>query len=111
MLCGAWLALLPMGAMAIGTVVGMVSRTPRLRRVTFFSAGVLVLYLAALAYGFLNVPYYCIIKASYTLGLVPCYAVLLTLGVSLCKTRWARAIAYGGLAACGAAAYCAYFVW
>jgi 4-amino-4-deoxy-L-arabinose transferase-like glycosyltransferase len=110
MLSGAWLALVPSLVMGGGLAAVFLTKEAALRRIGVFATSCLVLYIAALVYGFLTVPYYCVVKASYTLGLVPCYAILLTAGLRLCRTPVVKGIVLGGLAAWGAAAYAAYFI-
>jgi hypothetical protein len=82
-----------------------------LRRVLLLCGASLAALVGAMLYGFLNVPYYCIVKATYTVGLLPCYAVLLAAGFGvLTRTRIARAAVYGLLTCWGLCAYLAYWV-
>ena len=76
-----------------------------------FSGSCLAVMSAAMVYGFLQVPYYCVIKATYSLGLLPCYAVLVAAGFGvLTRGRIARGVVYGSLSCWGLSAYLAYFV-
>ena len=107
MLSGAWLALVPSLAITAGVAVALRSARPAL----LFAVCCLALYFAALFHAFLTVPYYCIVKASYTLGLIPCYAALGAAGVDALGQRpIARAALYGALACWAVSAYLAYLV-
>jgi len=110
-LSGAWLALPLMAALVVG--VAVTARRPARAAANglLFCVGCLGLYLAAMLYGFLVAPMYCVVKASYTLGLIPCYAVLIAAGFDrLARGRAPRAIMCGAVACWGVAAYLAYFV-
>ena len=112
LLAGAWWGLVPVSLM--GDRIPLRDsrpRAPALRRVLLLSGACLAAMVAAMLYGSLRVPYYCVIKATYTLGLLPCYAVLLAAGFGvLTRARIARAAVYGLLSCWGLAAYLAYFV-
>ena len=80
------------------------------RRGLLFAAMCLLLYLAALLYGSLTVPFYCIAKASYTLGLLPCYGAMASAGLDMLPKRpLFRATAYGLLAVWAFGVYLTYF--
>jgi len=54
---------------------------------------------------------YCLAKASYTLGLLPCYAVLAAAGAEpFLRNRIVRSVVIAVFACWGFAAYTAYFV-
>ena len=60
---------------------------------------------------YLRFPSYCIPKASYTLGLLPCYAILTADGAEpFLRNRIVRSVAIAAFACWGFAAYTAYFV-
>jgi hypothetical protein len=110
LLSGPWTGLIPTSAMVLGVI--SLARGPfaPARRGVLFATACVAVYLCAMLYGFLTVPYYCIVKASYTLGLLPCYGVLAAAGVDMLpKQVFVRAAAFGGLAAWAVGAYFAYF--
>jgi 4-amino-4-deoxy-L-arabinose transferase-like glycosyltransferase len=109
MLAGVLLSLIPT-AMIFGGA-GAAMRKRRERPGLVFMGAALALYVAMLIYGFLSLPYYCITKASYTLGLACCYGALAAAGFDLvARGRLARAVLAAGIAAWAVAAYGAYFI-
>jgi 4-amino-4-deoxy-L-arabinose transferase-like glycosyltransferase len=107
MLSTAWLSLLPAVAMLAGAVVVAWRRQPA----GLLALGCLALYLAAVAHQFLQLGIYSAGKATYTLGLVPCYALLAGAGFDvLSGNRFARAAIVGGMAVWAVFAYTGYFV-
>lgn len=109
MLGGVLLSLIPTGMIFAGVAAAMRKRPERPGLI--FLGGTLLLYIAMLIYGFLSLPYYCITKAAYTLGLVCCYGALAAAGFDLLsRGRVVRAVLAGGIAAWAAAAYGAYFI-
>jgi hypothetical protein len=111
LLGGVWLALIPSGVMLTG--LGVILRRPvrAAKQGPLFLVCALGVYFAAMLYGFLTVPYYCVVKASYTLGLLPCYGALIASGVDILgRGRLGRATVYSGVATWAVVAYLAYFV-
>ena len=109
MLGGVLLSLIPTGVIFGGAAAAVRNRAARPGLV--FLGATLLLYLAMLVYGFLSLPFYCITKAAYTLGLACCYGALAAAGFELlARGRVARALITGALAAWAAAAYGAYFI-
>lgn len=110
MLSGAWLSLLPVTAILIGFVVtGRVKGGP-LSRMLRFSACSIVFYLAAIFYMFLTVPILGSAKATYALGLIPCFALIGTAGFEvLARLRFLRAVVYGLFACWAVGSYLSYF--
>jgi hypothetical protein len=108
MQAGAWLALPVTAAILVGMVWPLSGRA---RRAQLFATGAVLLYLAALLHIYFILPTHAAVKASYTLGLTPCYGLLAAAGFRpLLGNRWLHAAVYGLLACFGAAAYAAYFV-
>jgi len=111
MLAGAWLALPLTAALVVGIAAALLRPARSARNGLLFCAGTLGLYFAAMLYAFLTVPMYCVVKASYTLGLVPCYAVLIAAGYErLARWRLPRALLCAAVACWAVAVYLAYFV-
>ncbi|MEX2015150.1 MAG: hypothetical protein WD873_00845, partial [Candidatus Hydrogenedentales bacterium] len=111
LLGGVWLALIPTGLMLIG-VIRAFTATPVEQRVPLlFAVLAAAAYFAAFAALYLTLPIYGTGKATYTLGLLPVYALLITAGAApLTRHRIARATVYGAMAAWAVAAYAGYFV-
>jgi hypothetical protein len=111
MLSGALLALVPTAGIVLGiltTISRPFRRAYRPQLFSFFCTGI---YFAALLYLYLMVPVYSTAKATYTLGLIPCYAVLSVTGLDLLsRNRLARGVVNGCLSCWAVAAYCSYFV-
>ena len=111
MLSGALLSLVPAAGIILGILTTIGRPFRRVYRAQLFSVLCVGIYFAALLYMYLTVPVYSTAKATYTLGLIPCYAVLSVTGLDLAsRHRLARAVVNGCLACWAVAAYCAYFV-
>jgi hypothetical protein len=112
LLCaGAWLALLPTAGILLGIFRGLVGKDALKRDALGLSVVCLGVFLAAFVGLFLLNPVYTTAKATYTLGLMPCYAVLLCAGLErMCAGRISRALVYAGMTCWGLASYCAYFI-
>jgi hypothetical protein len=75
-----------------------------------FSVCSIGLYLAAIFYLFLTVPILSSAKATYTLGLIPCFALIGTAGFEiLMRQRFLRAAVYGLFACWAVGSYLSYF--
>ena len=111
MLSSAWLSLLPTAAIFIGSAVAVSRRNddPQRKMLRFALCSVLI-YFAAIFYIFLTVPILSSAKATYALGLIPCFSLLFSAGFEF-LTRWkfVRAVTYGLFACWVIGAYGAYF--
>jgi hypothetical protein len=77
----------------------------------FLAAAALAVYLAAMIDVYLRLPIYSTAKATYTLGLLPCYGVLVAAGAApFMRFRLPRALIFAALTCWAVAAYAAYFV-
>jgi hypothetical protein len=111
MLAGAWLALLPTTAIGIGAAAGLINFLKQTYKVHIFCILCVLIYLAAILYLFLTVPIYSTAKATYALGIIPCFAVLCAEGFKVLTSRiLLKAVVYGALACWAFASYAAYFV-
>jgi hypothetical protein len=110
MIAGAWLGLPLTVAMLAAMTVG-VFRASAWRSAIRFSTLAVGLYLAFVLYLNVHLPIYSLAKASFTIGLIPCYALLAVAGMKpLFDRAWSRAIVGGFLACFGAMTVRAYFV-
>ncbi len=111
MLGGAWFGILPTLAIVLG-VVAAFRRLPSPAALGVrFALGCVAVYVSALLLMFLDVPVYAVGKATYTLGVTPCYAVLAVAGFEqLAGVPRVRAAFQAGMACWAMAAYAAYFV-
>jgi hypothetical protein len=106
-LAGAWLGLPLALAMAVGAVHGLLRR----QAAVILAVGCVALYLLAITQQFLSLPIYSTAKASYMLGLLPLYAVLLASGVAvIARGSMARSIVLGLIVSWAAFSYIGYFV-
>jgi hypothetical protein len=109
---GAWLALVPMGLLVSGSLSPFRKELRSSRTVVCFALAALAVYLAAMIDMYLRMPIYSTAKATYTLGLIPCYGVLAAAGAEpIIRFRWLRELIFAALACWAVAAYAAYFVW
>ncbi len=111
MLSGALLSLVPTAGILIGILLTISRPLRRAYRPQLLSVCCIGIYFAALLYMYITVPIYSIAKATYTLGLIPCYAILCVTGLNyLSKNHLLRAVINACLACWAVAAYCSYFV-
>lgn len=101
LVAGAWLAVVPTVALVLGALRAL--RGPgdaRAKQLALrIAAGSVVLYVAAILYLHLTVPFYCIAKASYLAATTPLLAVLAAAGLECVgRARWARAFGAAALA-------------
>jgi hypothetical protein len=111
MLSGALLSLVPTAGILIGTLITLSRPLQREYRAQFFSVCCIGIYFAALLYLYITIPIFSTAKATYTLGLIPCYAILCVTGLEfLSRNNLLRTIITACLACWATAAYCSYFV-
>jgi hypothetical protein len=111
MLAGAWLGLIPTALLLLGLVAPLRERLAGSRAALLFAAGCLAIYFAAILDAWVRLPVYSAAKASYTLGLAPCYGLLIAAGSeAFLRGRLARSLTAAMVACWAAAAYFAYFV-
>lgn len=109
MLAGAWLAMLPLLAILVGIGAAFLPSRPREQPALVFGVGCLAVYLAAMLYLYLQVPIYSTAKASYTLSLLPCYAVLAAAGFDIvARHRVLRAVVVAWMSCWAICAWSAY---
>lgn len=110
MISGALLSLLPAAAILVGVVRTARRGVDASQQAQVFSLGCIVLYFSALLYLYFTLPIYSTAKASYTLGILPCYVILCVSGLDLLsRNRLSRAAINGFLACWAIAAYFSYF--
>jgi hypothetical protein len=111
MLAGAWFALLPLAAIALGALASIVKPLREEKRVAFFCTLCVGIYLFAILYLFLIVPVYSTGKATYALGIVPCFAVLCAEGLNILTSKpLLKALLYGIIACWAFASYATYVI-
>ncbi len=110
MLAGAWLGLVPM-ALLLGSPVACLGRDLRSsRNALLFALAAVAVYLAAILDLYIGLPVLSTAKATYTLGLLPCYGLLAAAGAApLLRFRILRAVIGSAVACWAIAAYAAYF--
>jgi 4-amino-4-deoxy-L-arabinose transferase-like glycosyltransferase len=110
MISGALFSLVPAAGILSGFI--MTLRKPSAAHPgKLLAAFCIAVYFAALIYIYVMVPIYSTAKATYTVGLVPCYAILCATGLGhLTKNIYVRAAVFGLLACWAVSAYSSYFV-
>jgi Dolichyl-phosphate-mannose-protein mannosyltransferase len=107
---GAWLALVPMGLMIVGVLSVWGNQSAGTRRALLFAIAAILIYLAAIIDLYVRLPIYSTAKATYMVGLVPCFAVLTAAGAApFLRYRLLRALVFSLLTCWAVAAYVAYF--
>jgi hypothetical protein len=111
MIAGALLALLPSLFILTGVIFAGINKTSIYRNTVVFSIGTIALFLAATMDVYIRFPVYSTAKASYTLGLLPCYAILIAAGAEpFLRNKIIRSLTLALFACWAFAAYAAYFV-
>jgi len=111
LVAGPLLASLPAAGILAGAAGALRRGGQTDRRRLLFAAGALGVYLAAMLRLFLVLPIYSTVKATYTIGILPCYAALGAAGLGLLlRGPLLRAAGYGLLACWGVCSYLAFFV-
>lgn len=99
LLCAPWLAILPTEAIVLGGLLAIRHSDANARRGMLFALGCIGIYFAAVLALYFQLPIYSTAKATYTLGLIPCYAILGATGFGLMmRNMFLRAAVYGGMA-------------
>ncbi len=108
---GSLLSLIPTAGLVAGILVTITRVSGRAYRAQLLSILCVGIYMAALLYLYVTVPVWSTAKATYTLGIIPCYAILCVTGLDfLSRNTLLRAAINGCLACWAVAAYCSYFV-
>jgi hypothetical protein len=111
MISGAWLAVLPALGLVIGTGSALCCPTRVARGGLRFAVACVATYVLAVLVLYLQLPIYSTAKATYTVGLIPCYAVIGSVGLSyLMRGRFSRAAVAAWMTCWAATAYMAYFI-
>jgi hypothetical protein len=111
MIAGTLLALLPSIFILMGVASIWLNKDAVYRNAVIFSTGTIALFVAVLIDLYIFNPTYSGTKASYTLGLLPCYAILVAAGAEpFLRNRIIRSVAVACFACWAFAAYAAYFV-
>jgi hypothetical protein len=111
MIAGALLALIPSVFILSGFVSIWFNKQSVYRNAVIFSSGTIALFIVVLLDLYIFNPIYSGIKANYTLGLLPCYAILAAAGAEpFLRNRITRSLAMAFFACWAFAAYAAYFV-
>ena len=89
----------------------MLNKKAVYRNAVIFSVGAIALFLTAMIDIYIVRPAYSTTKASYTLGLLPCYSILVAAGAEpFLRNKIIRSLALAFFACWAFAAYAAYFV-
>ncbi|MBX3423098.1 MAG: hypothetical protein KF752_16195 [Pirellulaceae bacterium] len=111
MVACAGLGLLPTVLILIGVLTSWHKKMQSARPMLLWSTAAIAIYVAAIFELYLQVPIYSTAKASYMLGLLPCFAILAAAGSKpLMDNRWIRSITYALLLTWATTVYTAYFV-
>ncbi|MBN1364652.1 MAG: glycosyltransferase family 39 protein [Syntrophaceae bacterium] len=111
MIAGALLGILPGMFILTALIFLWVDKGVFYRNAVFFSMVILMLFLAAMIDMYIVCPFYSRTKASYTLGLLPCYAILIAAGAEpFLRNKMIRSFTLALFACWAFAAYVAYFV-
>ena len=100
MMAGLYLSLFPTFAILGGFFAAIGAKSGALRRTLLFAAGSVALYMAAIFYMFMTVPILSSAKATYMLGITPCFALLAAAGIERFASRKYMRAATNGLLAC-----------
>jgi succinate dehydrogenase hydrophobic anchor subunit len=111
MLSSVWLSIFPSALIIIGIIGALLNPERSLRKGQLFAVSCVAVYFLAIIYLFLIVPIYSAGKATYTLGLIPCYAVLFAYGFDiLTRSALTKALLQGIIGCWGVNAFLTYWV-
>jgi hypothetical protein len=110
MLAGAWLGIVPM-ALLLASPIACLRRDLRpSRNALLFALAAVGVYLAAILDLYIGLPVLSTAKATYMMGLLPCFGLLAAAGAApLLRFRFLRAVICSAIACWAVAAYLAYF--
>jgi hypothetical protein len=107
---GAWLAVVPLGLMIAGLFAIWRKDMAQSRSALLFAIAAILIYLAAILDLYVRLPIYSTAKATYMVGLLPCFAILAAAGAApLMCFRLPRALILSSVTCWAVAAYVAYF--
>jgi len=110
MISGAMLSILPAAGILFG-VVKTAYQHGIARPGQLFSAYCIVLFFSVLLYLYVTVPIYSTAKATYTIGIIPCYAIICVTGLDIVmKSRFMGAAVKALLICWAVSSYFSYFV-
>ena len=107
---GSFLSILPLCCIFLSVATLWKKDLQSARRGLLLAIAAVGIYFAAVMDLYVQVPIYSTAKASYMLGLLPCFAVLAAAGAApLLRSRLTRSIFFALLSCWGTASYAAYF--
>ena len=107
---GSFMSILPLCCIFLSVATFWKTELQSARRGLLFAMAAIGIYFAAVMDLYLQVPIYSTAKASYMLGLLPCFAVLAAAGAApLLHSRLTRSVFFALLTCWGTASYVAYF--
>lgn len=106
-----FLSLFPTAALFAGAFRAILRPSRALANGTLFALACIALLMAAMVHLYLTLPIYSTAKATYTLGLLPCYAALAAYGLEpIMRRAWTRTLIWAILIPWALSAYLGYFV-
>lgn len=111
MTAGALLALIPSALILTGLIRVALKKESVYRDAVLFSCGAILLFLAGMMDRFLNCSFYSAARSMYLLSLVPCFAILVAVGMKpFSQKRIVRSLVWGLFSCWVFAAWSAYLV-
>jgi hypothetical protein len=110
MISGALLSVVPSAGILLGILkTVLVEKYANMGKL--FAVTCTGIYVAALLYMYLTLPIYATAKATYTIGILPCYAIVCTNGLDLIMRNTYMAAFVNAIIVCwGVVAYSSYLV-
>lgn len=107
---GIFLSLLPLGCIVWGAISLWRRELTGCRYSLLFAVAAVGIYLGVELELFMTLPVYTTAKASYMLGVIPCFAILAAAGADpLLRSRWSRSAVVGVFACWAVASYATFF--
>ena len=111
MLSMAWLSILPSVAILVGAGRIVANFCNSVKDGTLYAFLCVFIFTMAIFYVFMTTPVLSTAKATYTLGLTPCIAILCVEGIKIMEgIRIIRATVHGIIACWAIGSYCSYFI-
>jgi 4-amino-4-deoxy-L-arabinose transferase-like glycosyltransferase len=108
---GPLLAIVPLVGIIMGFIRALFNPKKSIDNCTLFSSVILAVYISAMMFHFLQVPFYSSVRATYLMGALTCMGILSAYGLDMVlRHPLAKAFIYAWLACWASEVYLAYFI-
>lgn len=109
---GPLLAIVPLVGIIMGFIRALFNPKKSIENCALFSSVMLAVYISAMMFHFLQVPFYSSVRATYLMGALTCMGILSAYGLDMVLHHpLAKAFIYACVACWASGVYLAYFIW